>query len=189
MNRHDDFLRSEVCGLALDKMAVARYTIPAAKVVAPDSDGILDGTDFPATAGYVSNFIKQPPYAMTLTLVASGTQTGKVTVEGLDIAGNPISEEVTMTSATPVATNQAYSKVTRIKLPQKVASETIDVGWGGKFGLPYKLEFAGQVIVKLFNGSADTGTVTADAEVLAKNVFDPNGTPDGEKALDLFILI
>ena len=79
--------------------------------------------------------------------------------------------------------------MTKIRLPIKVGSETIDVGWGGKFGLPYKLAFAGQVIVKLFNGAADTGTVTANATDLAKNVYDPNGTPDGEKALDFYLLV
>lgn len=189
MNRNDDYLRCEIPGVALDKIAIARYTIPAADVAAADADGILDGTAFPATAGYVSTFLAQPPCAMTLTLVASGTQTGKVNIEGQDIAGNDIEEEVTMISATPVETTRAFAHIDRIKLPIKVASETIDIGWGAKFGLPYKLEYAAQVIAKLFNSAADTGTVTANSSDLAKNVFDPNGTPDGLKALEFYIMV
>ena len=189
MNRHDDYLRSDVPGMKLDKISTVRYSIHAASVVLADADGILDGEDFPASAGFVSDFEAQPPYPMTITAVASGTQTGKVLLVGEDIAGNVIEEELTMTSDTPVESAKAFAKITAIKLPIKVGSETIDVGWGNKFALPYKLVFAPQVIVKLFNGAADAGTVTANATDLAKNVYDPNGTPDGAKALDFYILL
>ena len=43
-------------------------------------------------------------------------------------------------------------------------------------------------MVKLFNGSADSGSLTVDADELEKNVFAINGTPDGAKVLDLFYL-
>ena len=189
MGRFLGQLSSDAYGATVDEIKVGHFNIPAAKVVAPDADGILDGTAFPAAAGTVTTFLAQPPTAMTLTAVASGTQTGKVTIHGFDIGGNKISEELTMVSDTPVAGVKAFAEVTAIDLPIKVGSETIDVGWGAKFGLPYKLAADELVIVKLFNGAADAGTVTNDASELAKNVYDPNGTPDGEKALDFYILI
>jgi hypothetical protein len=70
-----------------------------------------------------------------------------------------------------------------------VPYDKISVGWGDKFGLPYMLYADELVILKLFNKAADTGTVTEDADELEKNVFDPNGTPDGLKDIDLYIIV
>ena len=67
--------------------------------------------------------------------------------------------------------------------------DRISVGLGKKFGIPYKLSADELVVVKLFNSSADTGTVTNDATDLAKNVIALNGTPDGLKPIDLYIVV
>jgi hypothetical protein len=70
-----------------------------------------------------------------------------------------------------------------------VAEDQVSVGVGKKFGIPYYLSSATLVIVKLFNNAADTGTVTADDDELEKNVIELNGTPDGLKPIDLYILV
>ncbi len=72
-----------------------------------------------------------------------------------------------------------------------VPYDQISVGWGDKFGLPYKLYADELVILKLFNKAKEgtEGTVTADATDLAKNVYDPNGSPDGQKDIDLYIIV
>lgn len=70
-----------------------------------------------------------------------------------------------------------------------VAEDKISIGIGKKFGIPYKLTADELVIVKLFDNSADTGTVTADADELEKNVIALNGTPDGEKDIDLYLIV
>jgi hypothetical protein len=70
-----------------------------------------------------------------------------------------------------------------------VIEDQVSVGVGKKFGIPYYLYADELVIVKLFNNSADTGTVTADDDELEKNVIALNGTPDGEKPIDLYILV
>jgi len=67
--------------------------------------------------------------------------------------------------------------------------DRISVGWGKKFGIPYMLTADELVIVKLFNNSADSGTVTADDNELEKNVIALNGTPDGLKPIDLYIIV
>lgn len=189
MGRFLGKLSSDAFGATVDEMRVAHYNIPAEKVVAADADGILDGTAFGAAGLTVTTFLAQPPTAMTLTAVASATQTGKVTVNGYDIGGNKISEDFTMDSTTPVVGVKAFAQVTSVVLPVKVGTETIDLGWGASFGLPYALAADELVIVKLFNGAADTGTVTVDATDVSKNVFAINGTPDGEKALDFYIIV
>ena len=70
-----------------------------------------------------------------------------------------------------------------------VATDQISVGWGDIFGLPYLLYADEQVILKLFNKAVDTGTVVADDDEIEKNTFDPTGTPDGEKDIDLYIIV
>ena len=181
-------LRTDVVGFPVNELRVAHLHIPAAKVVAADPDGILKGTALPDTAGAVKIFLAQPLWPMNLTMVCSGTQTGKAVVEGLDFADNLIEEEFTLTSATPVVGVKAFKRVTKISLPQKAGSETIDVGWGVKFGLPDRLSADELCIVKLFNGAADAGTLTVDADDLAKNVYELVGIADGKKAIDLYYL-
>lgn len=66
--------------------------------------------------------------------------------------------------------------------------DRISVGWGKSIGLPYRLPADELVILKLFENSADNGTVTPDATDIEKNVIALAGTPDGEKPADLYIL-
>lgn len=70
-----------------------------------------------------------------------------------------------------------------------VATDQVSVGWGDIFGLPYKLYADELVILKLFNKAADAATVVANATALESNTFDLNGTPDGEKDIDLYIVV
>jgi hypothetical protein len=70
-----------------------------------------------------------------------------------------------------------------------VVDDKVSVGFGKKFGIPYLLTAAELVTVKLFNNTADTGTVTADVDELEKNVIALNGTPDGAKPIDLYIIV
>jgi hypothetical protein len=70
-----------------------------------------------------------------------------------------------------------------------VAEDKVSVGIGKKFGIPYKLAADEQVILKLFGNAADSGTVTADADELEKNVITLSGTPDGANQIDLYIVV
>lgn len=70
-----------------------------------------------------------------------------------------------------------------------VPYDKISVGWGDIFGLPYLLYADELVILKLFNKAVDTGTVVADDDEIEKNTFDPTGTSDGLKDIDLYIII
>lgn len=70
-----------------------------------------------------------------------------------------------------------------------VPFDQISVGWGDIFGLPYLLYADELVILKLFDKTADTGSVVADDNEIEKNTFDPNGTPDGLKDIDLYIIV
>lgn len=187
MGRFLGKLSSDAFGVTVGEMKIGHFQIPNAP--AADEDGILDGTALPDAAGSVTTFLAQPPVPMNLTMVCSDTQTGKATVYGTNINDEPISEEFTLTSDTPVVGTKAFKSVSSIALPQKVGTETIDVGWGTSFGLPYCLTADELVVVKLFDNAADAGTVTVDADEVEKNVFALNGTANGEKNIDLYIIV
>lgn len=71
-----------------------------------------------------------------------------------------------------------------------VPYDQISVGWGDKFGIPYKLYADELVILKLVNKAKEVseGTVTADATDLAKNVYDPTDATLGVD-IDLYIIV
>lgn len=69
-----------------------------------------------------------------------------------------------------------------------VPYDKVSVGYGTKIGIPFLLTADEKVLVKLFDNSADSGTVTASATVLSANVLALNGTPNGAKDVELYIL-
>jgi hypothetical protein len=189
-------IQTNAPGISVDQAFAARVLIPAAAAVAADTDGVhaaLDGTAHAAVTTGITN----PAVPRNITATAGGTAGSikaiQVTITGTNYAGEVITETLpafTVDTAGTVAGSKAFKTVTQIDIPaHDAASATTAIGWGDIFGLPYLLEADEQVIVKLFNKSADTGTVVADADELEKNTFDPNGTPDGLKDIDLYILV
>jgi hypothetical protein len=70
-----------------------------------------------------------------------------------------------------------------------VAEDVINIGWGKVIGIPYKLVADELVIANLFNNADDNGTVYNSATDLCSNTFAMGGNPDGEKPLDLYIIV
>lgn len=189
MGRFLSYLSNDTYTYKTSELRVAHYNIPAEKVIASSANGLLKTKALGAAGLVVDTFLTEMPYAMNLIMVCSGTQKGVATAYGKDMNGEAISEAFTLTDDASVVGALAFAKLEKVVLPIKVGSETISIGWGVKFGLPYKLTTLSQVIAKLFNKTADEGTVTVDSEVLAKNVLALNGTADGKKDIDMYILV
>jgi hypothetical protein len=68
-----------------------------------------------------------------------------------------------------------------------VGYDTVSVGMAKKFGLPQIVAYAACLLVKLFNGSADNGSLAVDDDEVEKNLYSLDGTPDGS-AVDLYYL-
>lgn len=111
------------------------------------------------------------------------------------------SDTITLTAKAPAANDTTLAMAltagtTGVTVGSSTAGTTgvpydqISVGWGDKFGLPYKLYADELVILKLFNKAKESteGTVTADATNLAKNVYDPHDTSLGVD-IDLYIIV
>ena len=111
---------------------------------------------------------------------------GVITLTAKEPAANDDSLAIAFTVGTSGVTVGASTNGTA-----GVPYDQISVGWGDKFGIPYKLYADELVILKLFDKAVESsaGTVTADADELEKNVYDPNGSPDGQKDIDLYIIV
>lgn len=201
--KHDygQIITTDAEGVSVDRSFIAHVHIPDATAVAADPDGILDGTEAPTGAEaedlVVDEFLAQPAWPRNITVTLAATTAGdvaaaSVVVEGLNVAGEAISEEFAFTADTPATKtgNKAFAQVTSVTIPvQDGESVTVDVGWGEKFGIPYKLYADELVILKLFNKAVDTATIANSATAIESNTADMNGTPDGLKDIDLYIIV
>lgn len=111
---------------------------------------------------------------------------GVITLAAKEPAANDSSLAIAFTAGTSGVTVGSSTAGTA-----GVPYDQISVGWGDKFGLPYKLYADELVILKLFDKAVESseGTVTANADELEKNVYDPSGSPDGQKDIDLYIIV
>lgn len=129
------------------------------------------------------------PRTVTVKGNASGIA-GNVVITGTNIKGDVITDTIALSGASEVEGIKAFKTVTAISLPVEThaGTDTVSVGWAKKLGLPHIVANAALLIVKLFDGSADTGTLAVDADEVEKNLFALNGTPNGVKLVDLYYL-
>lgn len=180
---------TDVPGVNLDVRVPVTYSLSEAEGAAADADGILDGTALGAEASTVTTFLAQPPCPRNVTIVASDAQTGKATITGTNIAGATISEELTINGATPVVGSKAFKTITSIALPVKAGTETVDVGWGSKIGLPVKLSRNTVLAAYLDKAREATApTVAVSATALESNTVTLNSSLNG-KVVDIEMLI
>lgn len=69
-----------------------------------------------------------------------------------------------------------------------VRYDTVSVGIAKKFGLPHIVLAASCLLLKLFNLSADNGSLAVDDNEIEKNLYALDGTADGSKPIDLYYL-
>lgn len=111
---------------------------------------------------------------------------GVITLAAKEPAANDSSLAIAFTAGTSGVTVGSSTDGTT-----GVPYDQISVGWGDKFGIPYRLYADELVILKLFGNAVEgtEGTVTADVADIEKNVYDPNGSPDGQNDIDLYIIV
>ena len=163
------------CGYAADVIHGAAYAVDFLTPIA--ATGILNATSI-ATAVDTTTFgsdTADAPFGRNVTVVASGAATSNVTVYGKDYLGQPVAESFTLNGTTPVVGVKAFKWIDRITAGITAAT-TINVGFGGKLGLPYRMS---NVLEETANGAeASVGTFVAgvltDPQTLT--TVDPRGT-------------
>jgi len=189
MGRYPGKLSSDVYGSLVDEMKVAHLQFSATEAVASDPDGLLDGTALTASAQTITEFLNDMPYARNVQVKADAAATTKVTVNGTNLAGDDISEELTLNGTNAVLGSKAFKTVTSVVLPIATGTEAVDLGWGEKLGLPFMMA-SKPLAFAMDDGAIETTApvVTVDADELEKNVIDLDSVMDGS-IIDVFILV
>lgn len=176
-----------VTGL-LEAAFAQHYQIAPAAVSATAVHAAIALTE---SAQEITTGITNPDFPRTVTVKgnASGIS-GNVVIDGTDIAGAQISDTIALSGSSEVEGVKAFKTVSKITLPAEThaGTDTVSVGIAKKFGIPHRPDYAGTLIIKLFDGSADSGSLTVGAS-LAETLFALNGTPNGAKKLDLYYLV
>jgi len=134
--------------------------------------------------------ITQPDYPRIVTVKGNGANvTGNVVVHGTDINGTIISDTISSNGASEVLGALAFKTVTSIDYPTYAVAgtESISIGRGNKIGFPVAIPNTSLVLAKSFDGSVDTGTITA-ASTVSGSIFAPAGTMNGTKLVELTFL-
>lgn len=195
MGRFLGQLSTDAFGITIPELKVG--LIDFGKPALADDDGILDGaaTDTTNATSYpndtTTDFLAQPDIPRGLKFTPSAAaDAGNIVVEGLDYEGTPVKEEVATNGASAVTSTYAFKKVTKITFPADSSGISWDVGWGDNLGLP--LKFASKPLVLEYDDGVlktTTGTITIDADVLAKNTYDPNATVDEDSPIKLIVFL
>lgn len=173
------------CGYAADVIHSNAHLVDFGTPIAAVATGILNAQSI-AAAGSTTTFVSDTadaPFGRNITVVASGVATSNVTVSGRDYLGQPMTESFTLNGATPVVGNKAFKWVDSISYGATAAT-TINVGFGGKLGLPYRMS---AVTAEIGNGaSAAVGTLAAPSLVdpQTSTTNDPRGVYTPTTALN-----
>lgn len=176
-------LAGDLAGLLAHHYSLAPAAVSAVAVHAAVTLG--------AAAQDVITAITNPDFPRIVTIKGNAAGiAGNVVIEGTNIDGDVITETIALNESTEVLGTKAFASVTKITLPAKTngSGDTVSVGIGKLFGLPHIVHNVAFLQIKLFDGSADTGTLAVDADEVEKNLFSLNGTPNGTKVLDLVYL-
>lgn len=133
-------------------------------------------------------------FGRNLIVRASGAATSTVDAYGRDFYGQPIRETLTLNNTTSVTGLKSFMVLDRV-VCGATTSITIDLGWGTRMGLPYKIT---SVIKETADGvTASAGTLTAPVltDPQTATTGDPRGqyapttTPDGSKQLSIVAIV
>ena len=182
--RYNSFVPS--CAYAADVIHGAAYDVDFGTPIAAAAAGILSAQSIAAavdTTTFVSD-TADVSWGRNVTVVASGAATSNVTVYGRDYLGQPMAESFTLNGTTPVVGVKAFKWIDRITAGITAAT-TINVGFGSKLGLPYRMS---TFFEESLNGAEAAGAGTFVAGVLTDpqtlTTADPRGTYVPNSALN-----
>lgn len=170
---------------AADVIHGAAYNVDFGTPIAAVAAGILSGTSI-ATAVDTTTFVSDTadaPFGRNVTVVASGVATSNVTVYGKDYLGQPMVESFTLNGTTPVLGNKAFKWIDRITAGVTAAT-TINVGFGSKLGLPYRMSNFYEETANGAEAAAGTFVAGVLTDPQTSTTGDPRGTYAPSTALN-----
>jgi hypothetical protein len=112
-------------------------TNSATSFTSADYKSTFDGssTSLTSTAGMID-----ATYGRCLTATGSSGSDHVCTIHGRDYLGQVMQENMTLSGTTVIFGNKAFKFVDKINIATGAASDTVDIGWYDRLGLPYKAE-------------------------------------------------
>jgi hypothetical protein len=157
------------CAYSAEVIHGGPYEVDFGTPIAAVAAGILSATSI-ATAVDTTTFVTDTadaPFGRNITVVASGAATSNVTVYGKDYLGQPMTESFTLNGTSPVAGVKAFKWVDRATAGVTAAT-TINLGFGARVGLPYRMSVC--------FGEIGNGAPAAAGTFTAPNLTDPQTT-------------
>lgn len=116
--------------------------------------------------------------------------TGDVVITGTNGNGETIRETFALDETDTIAGTKAFAAVTKVEAPaQTTAGDTVLIGWGAVYGLPYRLAHDTVLCAFVDNTKEATpSTVTCDTEHIEGNTIALNTAPNG-KQTDLYLIV
>lgn len=145
---------------------------------AVDADALVDGVDAQVLATTQVDKYADSRYGRIVTGITSAAQgatSPKVVVRGFDYLGQPMMEELTVTSGGVAGVKAFYHVVSAELTIAATNAVTFDIGWGTKVGLPFKSE-----ILAAREGGTMLLTAAVQAKRTAPVVTDPATATTGD---------
>jgi hypothetical protein len=151
-------------------------------LVTADADGIIDGQSIAAAGSLAASGFNvlysdsvMGRYGRNVQIVSDGAATSTATVYGYDYLGQYMAETLTLNGATPVLGVKCFFMVTSVTWAL-TAGRTIDVGWGDRLGVPYKILSTG-ILNELVSDATpgNAGAVVAGVVTQSLTSGDPRG--------------
>jgi hypothetical protein len=136
------------------------------------------------SAALITTGITQPDFARNVSIVSGGSghaAAGVVTINGLDIRKNVISEALTLNGNTKVVGVKAFASVTSIDMTAVTGNDvnnTVSVGYDNKFGLDRLCDSDGVIKATTDTATDTLPTVHISASDISQNTVVPATAPN-----------
>lgn len=191
-NKLGQVIQTNVEGVSLDRGFLAHFLVAATDAVALDSDGILAATALTDAAQEITEGITSPavPRNVSVKGNASGVA-GDVIITGTNYADEEITETIALSGTSVVQGDKAFKTITKVDLPVEThaGTDTVEVGWNNKLGLPVCLPHNTVLAAYLDNAKQGTApTVATDADNVESNTIKLSSALNG-KAVDVYLIV
>tara|TARA_R110000744_G_scaffold133361_2_gene241715 strand:- start:2376 stop:3071 length:696 start_codon:yes stop_codon:yes gene_type:complete len=155
-------------------------TNSATSYTSADFKNTFDGssTSLTSTSGMID-----ATFGRTLSCTGSAGSDHVLSITGRDYLGQIMSESFTLSGTGVIAGKKAFKYVDSMAIATGAASDTVDVGWADKLGIPY----AGTSLLSdTEDGVVAAGVLTAaiTTDPQTATTGDPRGTFDAASASD-----
>jgi hypothetical protein len=134
--------------------------------------------------------IAGPDVARLITLTGNSSSSSVINLAGLDIEGNSLSKNVTLSGTSVIPTVNAFGPYPiTVSLVTAHTGDTVAIGVSDTLGLPVRLDNRGAVAkgACTFGGTVEATepTISVDPSVISKNLITLNSDLDGSKSVTL----